>query len=545
MTIWRRYCVVLLLFLSSVTIYGQGVPSQIDAALADLSNRVGQAITLDNGTLTNWRWSQEDFGDASLGCPRPGLQYTQAVTPGYIFELTYRGVVYDYRVTLDGSRVILCEEISTSAPTAVPDLAEQYSNPLCAAPTAETGPYPRSHVSIDTLAQGTLAVNRLREQPSVNATILTEIPQGAVFIVTAGPECDADGIVWWQIDFDGVVGWTAEAQGEDRFIVPRAPDGLPALAPITPENSMDLQPVAVLQGNLRPSFAFAPDGSTLAALTGTGSEAVALYDLNEITAQPRYLDGDVSFLSLAYHPSGTQILLGSAGGGVRVWNIGSDAPLLEALFLQTHIADVEAVAVAPDGQRFASAGTQALTTATQNTDNAALLWDFESVSQVAAFDDATARIDTLRFSPDGAQVTAVTDAGDLLVWSVAAPETPLLTGSGATTAVYSSNGQFLAVGRTSGAIDVLNATDGTAITTLTGHLGAVRSLAFSPDNRLLLSGSDDGTVRLWNTQSDENVGTLELSAEQAVTAVAFSPNGNLIVASGEDARLQLLGVALP
>lgn len=539
--------VLFIVFGVALTSQAQGVPSQIDAALADLSNRVGQTITLENGTLSNWQWAQEDFGDASLGCPTPGRIYAQVVTPGYIFTLTYQGTIYDYRVSLDGSRVILCEETSTSAPTPTPVLEEQYSNPLCPSATTETGPYPRSRVSMGTVATGTLAVNRLREQPNTTAPVITEIPQGAVFIVSNGPECDADGIVWWQVDFDGVIGWTAEAEADERYIVPRQPDSLSALPVISPENGIGLSSVGELQGNLETAFAISPDGSNLVALGATGSDALVLYDLNNIAAQPRYIDSDVDFVSLDYHPSGSQLLMGGADGGIYLWNLFPDAPLLEALFLQTHIADTRTVAVTPDGQGFASAGTQALTTATENTTHTALLWDFQTVAQVAAFDDATDAITQLEFSPDGTRLAAVVTSGDLLVWSVDAPQTPLLAeaDTGARAIAYSSNRQFLAVGRSSGAIDVLDANNGILVTTLNGHLGAINDLAFSPDNRLLASVSDDGTVRLWNTQSDANITTLEINATLPASQVAFASTGNLIVVSVEDGTLSLLGVQTP
>ena len=45
--------------------------------------------------------------------------------------------------------------------------------------------------------------------------------------------------------------------------------------------------------------------------------------------------------------------------------------------------------------------------------------------------------------------------------------------------------------------------------TLSGHSGAVRGLAFSPDGCLLASGSDDMMVRVWDAGSYQCIATLE------------------------------------
>lgn len=54
---------------------------------------------------------------------------------------------------------------------------------------------------------------------------------------------------------------------------------------------------------------------------------------------------------------------------------------------------------------------------------------------------------------------------------------------------------------------------------LSGHSGAVRGLAFSPDGCLLASGSDDTMVRVWDVGSYQCIASLEKHSERYIYMV--------------------------
>src|SRR5262249_42884854 len=73
---------------------------------------------------------------------------------------------------------------------------------------------------------------------------------------------------------------------------------------------------------------------------------------------------------------------------------------------------------------------------------------------------------------------------------------------------------------------------------LRGHTAPVRGLACSPDGRRLATGSDDRTIKLWDTTTGEEVFTLR-GHTAGVICVAFSPDGRRIASGGWDRTVRV------
>jgi hypothetical protein len=138
-------------------------------------------------------------------------------------------------------------------------------------------------------------------------------------------------------------------------------------------------------------------------------------------------------------------------------------------------------------------------------------------------------------SPDGTLVASTARDGRLTLLSLESGEAVALPpgcgGERPDLVVFSSDGRLIAAA--SGGDAWVIGLEGARCLHLQGNDERVRRLAFSSNGRLLATGGDDGTCRIWDTETGELVQNLS-GTLSSVVDVAFDPSGERMIAKGAD-----------
>ncbi|NJP08683.1 MAG: WD40 repeat domain-containing protein [Leptolyngbyaceae cyanobacterium RU_5_1] len=143
------------------------------------------------------------------------------------------------------------------------------------------------------------------------------------------------------------------------------------------------------------------------------------------------------------------------------------------------------------------------------------LWDLRRSECFSVLTGHTSRVSSVQFSPDGQRLVSSSADYTIKVWDVQTGEC-LRTLVGHTEPVesalfcpvpdfanrdgiqrFQSGIQLLVSGSSDRTVKLWNVDTGECLQTLEGHTRRVWSVAFSPDGQILASGSEDETIRLW------------------------------------------------
>jgi WD40 repeat protein len=236
---------------------------------------------------------------------------------------------------------------------------------------------------------------------------------------------------------------------------------------------------------------------------------------------------------------------------VRIWDVGSGK---EIHALKGHAHSLAAVAFSPDGTRVVSTSFQWIP-ADQKPRGEIIVWDVANGRELARLND-TMGTTSVAVSPDNRRV-AGSDSRFITIWEldsgrhnvafdgvdrVANPRQYVAA------LTYSPDGKRLACGlandnyvdeqgkRPSGTVKVFDADRGTILHTLIGHRLSVWSVAFSPDGKRLVSGSDDNILRVWDMDTRQQ--SLEMQGGTTYK-VAYSPDGKRLVSGHRNKSLKM------
>jgi WD40 repeat protein len=202
---------------------------------------------------------------------------------------------------------------------------------------------------------------------------------------------------------------------------------------------------------------------------------------------------------------------------------------------------IEAVAFTPDGRKIAAAISlferESSSNETSNwttTGGEVRSWDLATGHLDTLFQETA--VDSLLFSHNG-ELVVIGEANSSRVSKMATQEQIFSIRGSAANSVFSPDDRHLAVpGDFEKGVRIIDLTSGQESRAFFGHTSSGFALAYSPDGKLFAAGSKDGSVRVWDATTQEQVRLYR--NPWSVEALAFSPDSRKLVAGNAGNTLQ-------
>ncbi|MHC4177040.1 MAG: WD40 repeat domain-containing protein [Planctomycetota bacterium] len=289
-------------------------------------------------------------------------------------------------------------------------------------------------------------------------------------------------------------------------------------------------------------MAIAPDGATIVTCDRYGT--LSIWD---VAAKAEILSHKVSqdyVTSLAFSPDGETLALTSREQ-LYLWDWTAGKEPQE---IRTGVQCPQSIAFSPDGKMLAVGG--------QYARPSLQLVEVPTGRPIRTFGSLEAEqyLRHISFSPDGRWLaSAAYDSRAIDLWDMATGKrtrTVDLSPGGATHVAFSPDSRMLAAAEFDNAVRVWGVSTGKPISEeAVGHRGTVNGVAFLGDTHMVATSSDDGTVRVWEARTGRQRFRVEHRAGEGsrykagllcwVRTLAASPNGKLVASSSLDDTVRL------
>ena len=274
------------------------------------------------------------------------------------------------------------------------------------------------------------------------------------------------------------------------------------------------------------ALSFSPDGKY--AVTKSYKHSLTVWEVESWSEISHFMGHTESVQDFSFSPDGKKIV--SCGGTqdmlksdikigeLKLWKAESGEELLS---FKGHEAQVCQCLFSIDGKRIISA----------SKDKTLRLWDAETAEELAVFSGFTGKILTCTLAPNGKRVVLGDEQGQVLLLNICNLEvypatkiTSVVEKAGQAELEYTS--KFAAwdmnVGRRK---------------SLIGHEKWVSTCGFSPDGNLIATGSQDGTINVYDAHTGDVASELK-GHSQSVSKCLFSPDGTRILSASADKTLR-------
>lgn len=278
------------------------------------------------------------------------------------------------------------------------------------------------------------------------------------------------------------------------------------------------------------AIAFSPDGQTLAS---AGNKDFTLRSFDSGGEATELLKADAPLVSLAWSSDGRRLAAGGADGTVLVndFEIGQ-----LKIFQPVGTSPVTGLAFLSGDATLAISAAEDPTRSGNRPGLCLFEWKTGKSRALPIDQAAMGSVKAMTIHRTSRTLAWATEKRVLSVWNQMRPDAwRIHLKSRCQALAFSSDGNLLAASA-DWKVTLYHVERRTELTTLVGHKGVVSALAFSPDDRFLMTGSWDKTVRYWDPTTGDERGVFDWPVGRIHTAL-FSPDGLRAAVAGDSGAI--------